>query len=380
MTLPTPTRKGNLVFNRTCRTLVLLLLTLAMGCDDDTATGPLPEDERSFLEGTEEDPQIGLVVASLGRTVTLFQLGDPAERRTVPLGASSSVTPVGLAVRGTRVLVPLGNAASVALIDAEAEGVERFFLFPSGNTSGSAFLNDGAALVSNLITDQVGRVEFDQEADAIEVVVDVAPAPTDIVVVGDRAFVVSGNLDENFAPLGNGVVTVLDGATLEVEGTIDTGDTNPQYAALGPDGLLYVVNTGNYFDPGTMAVIDPSTLELVDLIEGVGVGPGAITIDAQGLAYISGFFLGTVVYDTGAGAFLRGPENPVCAPIAGGGCRGASHARAERGGDVYQTFFGSPSEGLAPFTFVYEAGTFALADSIAAGEGPAAVAIEVFEN
>jgi hypothetical protein len=45
---------------------------------------------------------------------------------------------------------------------------------------------------------------------------------------------------------------------------------------------------------------------------------------------------------------------------------------------VYQAFFGSPSEGLAPLTLVYEPGTFALTDSISAGEGPAALAIQVF--
>jgi len=356
-----------------------VIVTTAIGlsaCSDSPSTPP-PGD-RPFLDGTEDDPQIGLVVTSLERTLEMFHLGDPAQRRTIALGASSSVTPVGLSVRGDRVLVPLGNAASVAMVDLVTERAERFFLFASGNTSGSAWVDDQSALASNLITDQVGRFVVDQPEDAIAQLVDVAPGPADIVMAGGRGFVVSGNLGDDFLPLGNGVVTALNPSTLAVLGTIDTGDTNPQYGAAGPDGLVYVVNTGDYFNPATMAVIDPTTLERVDLIEGVGVGPGAITIDERGLAYISGFFFGTLVFDTSARVFVRGPDNPVCAPIAEGGCRGAFHARADRDGDLYQAFFGSPADGLAPFTFVFEAGTFSLADSVASGAGPAAVDVQVF--
>jgi DNA-binding beta-propeller fold protein YncE len=356
--------------------MAVILASAACG-SDDTATGPDPA-EPPFLAGTQDDPQIGLVVASLGRTLTMFQLGDPEERRTIALGASTSVTPVGMAVRGNRILVPLGNAASVALIDATTERVERFFLFASGNTSGSAWIDDRAALVSNLVSDQVGRITTDQSGDAIDQLVDVAPAPADILLAAGRAFVVSGNLGDDFLPLGNGIVTALDPTTLEVLGTIDTGGSNPQYGAVGPDGRLYVVNTGDFFTPGTMAVIDPVSLERTDLIEGMGVGPGAISIDDRGLAYVSGFFFGTIVFDTTRRSFVRGPDDPVCAPLEGGGCRGAFHARADRDGDLYQVFFGSPNEGLAPFTFVFDAETFALADSVPADGGPAAVAIQVF--
>lgn len=366
---------------RTLRVAVLAIVVACTGAcsDEDTGTGP-ETDVRPFLAGTIDDPQIGLVIASLGRTLTMFHLGAPDERRTVALGASSSVTPVGLSVHGTQVLVPLGNAASVALIDAANERVERFFLFSEGNTSGSAWVDDRTALVSNLVTDQVGRIRVDQAEDRIQELVDVAPAPADIVMADGRAFVVSGNLGDDFLPLGNGVVTVLDTAELEILGTIDTGDSNPQYAAVGPDGLIYVVNTGDFFTPGTMAIIDPTSLERLDLIEGVGVGPGAITIDDQGLAYISGFFFGTIVFDTKTRTFVRGLDDPVCAPLSGGGCRGAFHARADQDGDLYQAFFGSPGEGLAPFTFVYRSGSFALTDSIESGLGPAAVEIRTFGN
>lgn len=356
------------------RLALALAVVLAPGCDDD----PTVPGNRPFHQGTDDDPRIGLVVSSLESSLRLFQLGAPDETRVVPLGASASVTPTGLAVHGGSVAVPLGNAASVALIDPAEQRIDRFFLFPSGNATGAAFTADGALLVANLIDDQVGRATLDQASDQITATVAVAPGPTDIEVAGGRALVLSGNLDESFQPLGPGIVTVLDPTTLEVLGTVETGGTNPGDAAVGPDGLLYVVNTGDFVGAGSLAVIDPSTLELLDVMEGFGVGPGSITVDADGLAYVSGFFFGTLVFDTRTRAFVRGPDNPVCAPLAGGGCRGAFDAISDGAGRLYQAFFGSPSEGLPPWIFVYEAGSWALADSVASGSGTAAIRIGTF--
>ena len=57
-------------------------------------------EELDFLDGTVTDPEIGIVVSSLGNAVHLFQLGDPSEKREIPLGASSAVTATGVSVRG----------------------------------------------------------------------------------------------------------------------------------------------------------------------------------------------------------------------------------------------------------------------------------------
>ena len=119
-------------------------------------------------------------------------------------------------------------------------------------------------------------------------------------------------------------------------------------------------------------------MQVVTTVPNMGTGAGAITIDANGLAYISAFFVGTVVWDTKTRAFVRGTNNPVCAKLASGACRGAFAATANASGDVYQAFFGSAQQGLAPYIFVYKAGTFALTDSIATGAGPSAIAIRTF--
>src|SRR4051794_20822109 len=92
----------------------LFALTL-VACSDDTTQPVAP----GFLGGTPSNHEVGLVVNSLGKTLALFQLGSPTTQTQIPLGSSSTVTPTGFAVRGRRAVVPLGNAASVALINLE---------------------------------------------------------------------------------------------------------------------------------------------------------------------------------------------------------------------------------------------------------------------
>ena len=355
-------------------TTAMVTLLLLGACDETGTTGV----QLGFLDGTDDDPQIGLIVNSLGRSVTLFQLGNPAERREVALGASSAVTPITLSVSGTRAAVPLGNAASVAILNLQGLRVERFFLFPSGNTTASVFGGEETVFVANLIDDVVGRFRLDQAEDDIVDVVDVAPAPSAVLLHGDEVVVISANLDDAFAPLGNGVVTALDPVTLDVRGTVETGGSNAMAGAVGPDGLLYVLNTGDFVSPGSLTIIDLETLEEVETIDGMGVGPGGIFIDDDGLAYVSGFFFGTIVWDTATRQFVRDPNDPVCARLSDGSCRGAFDVDTDADGNVYQVFFGSAAEGLEPAVFVFEAGTFVLRDSVMAGQGASSIEIVEF--
>jgi len=336
-------------------------------------------EELEFLDGTVSDPQIGLVVASLGNALRLFQVGSPEETRDVPLGASSTVTATSLSVRGERAVVPLGNAASVASIDLRSQQIEGFYLFPEGNVSGSDFVDDETVLVANQETDMVGKFPVGTGGGTIAETVTVAPFPNDVITYSaSRVLVVSSNLDDFYAPAGEGVVTAINPIDMTITGTVNTGGTNPQFGALGPNGLLYVANTGNYVDPSTLAVIDPETMTRVDLIEGFGPGSGDVHVDGAGLVYVSGFFFGTLVWDSTSRAFVRGVADPICAPLDGGGCRGAFSSYTGADGTLYQAFFGSSFQDLPPWIFEYDAGTFELTDSIAPGLGPMAIEIHSF--
>jgi hypothetical protein len=349
---------------------VALAALLATACDE----GSTDSEQPFILDG---DAPVGLVVNSTGKSLTLFRAEDGATVQ-IPFGASASVTPTGLAVQGRRAAVPLGNAASVALVDLEELRITRYFLFPQGNATGSAFADDTTLLAANFQDDYVGRVTVGQASDSIRQRVTVAPAPTAIVMAAGRAAVISANLGADFSYLGNGVVTFLDPRTLQVQGVVPTGGINSTDAAVGPDGLLYVVNTGNYVDPGSVTVINPQSMTVVRTEGGFGAGPGSIHIDASGRAFISSFFTGTLVWNTATRTFVRGLGDPLCAKLASGQCRGAFDVATDVQGNVYQAFFGSASKGLAPQIFVYRADTFALTDSIGAVNGPSAIEVRTF--
>lgn len=359
---------------RLSRLAIAGAVLLTLGCGSD-ATSPIAP---GFLGGTSDNHQVGVVINSTGKAVTLFQLGNPTNQQHIALGTSSTVSPTGLAVRGRRAIVPLGDAASVALINLETATITRFFTFASGNATGSAFVDDTTIVAANLLTGVVGKATVGQAADAITLTAKVAPQPTAIAVTGGRVLVVSSNLDANFAPIGNGIVTAVDPKTMQVLGTATSGGTNSTDAAVGPDGLLYVLNTGDYVKEGSLTIINPATMAVVSTVPNMGVGPGAIYIDGSGLAYISSFFGGTLVWNTTTKEFVRGETNPICAKLASGGCRGAFAVTTNANGDVYQAFFGSTTPSLPPYIFVYKAGSFTLSDSISVGSGPAALAIRTF--
>jgi len=333
-----------------------------------------------FIEGTPTSPEIGVVVNSTTNGIRLFQVGDPTDFREIALGASSAVTATGVTVRDEWAVVPLGNAASVALIDMRTQQIDGFYLFDSGNATGSAFVDGSTVIVANQETDLVGRFTVGQAGNTISSTVPVSPFPNDVVAVHDSlVLVISANLDDAYAPIGEGIVTAIDPRTMTVIDTVHTGDTNPQFGALGPDGLLYVANTGDFVSPSTLAVIDPVTMTRVALVSGFAAGSGAVHVDAEGLVYVTAFFAGTIVWDSDTQTFVRDASDPLCAPLAGGGCRGAFSAWTGEDGSVYQAFFGSPSDDLDPWIFRYDT-SLALVDSIPSGAGPVEVEIHTFRN
>ncbi len=352
------------------------LLALATACGSDNVTEP--DVAPGFLGGVEGNREIGVVVNSLSKAITMFQLGSPTTTVQIPLGSSTTISPTGFSLRGRKAAVPLGNSASLAILNLETATASRFFTFANGNTTGSVWSNDTTVFVANTTTNKIGRVFLNQASTEITTTVDVAPAPTALLYAAGRVLALSGNL-ANYVPIGEGIVTAINPSTMAVLGTVQTGGTNPNEATVGPDGLLYVLNTGDYVTQGTLAIIDPATLSRVALIPNMGVGPGHISIDANGMAYISSFSDATLVWNTRTRAFVRGADNPVCAKRASTGtCRGASSAAAGADGRLYQTFFGSTSQGLAPYTFVFDATTFSLRDSIAVGSSPMSLTIRRF--
>lgn len=356
--------------------LAAIAATTFAACGDDGLVAPTPAP--GFLGGTAANREIGIVLNSTGKALTMFQLASPTTQVSIPLGTSSTVTPVGFSLQGRKAAVPLGNAASVAIVNLETATVQKFFTFASGNTTGSAWSNDTTVFAANTNTNKIGRFYTTQNSTDITTSIDVAKAPTALAYAGGRVLVVSGNL-VNFAPVGNGIVTAINPISMAILGTVEMGGTNSSDAAVGPDGLLYVLNTGDYVAPATMTIVNPATMTVVTTIPNVGVGAGQISIGTDGLAYISSFSGGTMVWNTKTRAFVRNTDNYVCAKRASTGvCRGAAASAPSVSGKLYQLFFGSASQNLSPYAFVYSPTTFVLTDSIAVGTGPIAITIRTF--
>lgn len=346
---------------------------LVAACANDEAL------DRPFLEGTTTDPGIAIAVGSIGTTLHMLQTGNPDERREIPLGTSSTITAVGFSIRGHMAAVPLGNAASVALVNLETETIERYFTFPSGNATGSAWVDDQTVIACNQLDDVCGRFTVGQAGDAMTLSDVLTPFPTAVATFNGRVFVVSSNLDDNYVPAGPGVVTELDPTTLAVIRTFTVG-LNPQYGAIAGDGTLYVVNSGDFGTvEGSLSVIHLGTNTVDDdEVAGFGSFPGPLDIDANGRIVVSSFSYGSVVWNSLLGSFIRAADDPVCAPDDGG-CRTASSAAFAPNGKLYQAFFGSAAGGQPAYYFVYNGATFALEDSIPVPIGPAGLEVVSFE-
>jgi hypothetical protein len=365
---------------RSLRVTIAGIAVAAIACGSDSGTTPDTTATRSFLDGTTADPGIAYMLSSNNKSMVLLQTGAPGVRKEIPFGSSTTTTPTGAAVRGTTAAVPLGNAASVAIVDLTQAAVQKYFTFSSGNATGVAWVDDSTVFVCNQGHNTVGRIRTNRAAGAITDTVKVALFPTGVVVTNGRVFIISSNLDANFAPAGNGIVTEINPSTMAVVRTFSTGGIDPQYGAFDAAGKLYVTNSGNYgsFD-GSLGIINLATNTLEQTITGFGDFPGDIAIDAQGRALISSFSTGSFVWNTVTKAFIRSPTNALCAPTAstaGSPCRGSSGGAFGLNGKIYTTFFGSASQGKPAYMFVFDGTTYALTDSINVPIGPSGLTIQ----
>jgi hypothetical protein len=272
--------------------------------------------------------EIGVVVTSTDVALTLFDVDDPSDVETIGLGAGGS--PVTLAVRGHYAAVPLGVVPAVAVVDLREAEVDGTVPLPEGSgATGVAFANDSIALVANPNLDTVTPVNVWRGTTGPSI--EVGRFPQNVVVHGGKAYVVNAEL-ENFAPAGTSTLTVLDASTLTVLGTVQLSGQNAAAAAVGPDGLLYVIQSGVFGeDDGTLSVVDPSTDEEIGFHQGFGGFPGSVAVDPEGLVYVGGFGVGLLVWDSVVESFVRGLDDPVVT----GGVRSTSGVGVDSEARVY---------------------------------------------
>ncbi len=300
--------------------LTILSAPLLVGCGEETATAPEPE-----LVGPRP---VGVVLGSVDLSLTVFAVDTPTVTRTVGLGPAG--TPVSLAARGSLAAVPLGVVPALAVVDLDAGAVVRTVGLEEGSgATGVAFVNDSIVVVANPGLGSVTSVNV--SSGTVRATTPVGVFPQYVLALEGRVFVVNANL-VNFAPAGPGSITVLEAATLAAVTTIPLSGTNSAGIALGPDGLIYVVNSGTWnMGDGSLSVVSPTTLREIAHYDGFGDFPGPITFGPDGTLYAASFSYGVVAWDAGSRTFVRGPQDA----IAPGGVPSTSGLGTDERGRLY---------------------------------------------
>lgn len=285
--------------------LVPIVLALAPACGEEgQVSGPDPD--------VDDVRRVGVVLNSVDISLTLFTVfpdDSPGATSTIGLGPAGS--PVGFSVQGRLVAVPMGTVPAVALVDLLEEEVSETIALPEGSgATGSAFANDSILVVANPNRNSVSPVNYRRGTVGPEI--PVGTFPEEVVPVGDRLYVLNSELGADFQPAGPGTITVLRAGDLSVAGTIELSGRNPVGGALGPDGRLYVVNSGAFGEgDGSLSVVDPVAADEVAHHGGFGEFPGAPAFGFFGLLHVPSFAYGLAIWEPASGSFSRSPADPL---------------------------------------------------------------------
>lgn len=325
------------------------------GCDDNPSSPPALADAR-----------LGAVLGSVDLSLTVFAVDSPNVTRTIGVGPDGS--PVGFAIRGGLAAVPLGTVAAVAVIDLAGETLLRTIPLPDGSgATGVAFLTDSIALVANPGLGSVSAVNVIGGEAGSEIPVGVYPQA--VTVESGRAYVADGNLVD-FVSDGPGALVVIDGSTLEVVDSIALTGTNSSAVVAGPDGRIYVLNSGSFGGgDGSLSVVDAGTGTEVEHHTGFGEFPGALAFGPDGDLYVSSFAYGIAVFDTDTDSFLISPDS-AATPAGIGSTSGLGF---DQDGRLWSL---EPECGNPGHAFLLD-GTLAVADSAIVGVCPISISFAV---
>ncbi len=285
--------------------LTFTLILVFSGCGDDSTEPDLTVSE------------LGVVVNSGDVSLTVFDVDDPGTSQAIGLGPAGS--PVTLATNGGLAAVPLGFVPALAVVDLVQASLLRTVSLPMGSgATGVDFVNDSIVLVANSSLNTVSPVNVLSGTVLPEI--DVGVFPQGVITVGGSVYVINANLDVNFQPAGPATLTVLNATTLQVVNTIQLSGENAIAAAVGPNGLLYVVQAGSFGQSnGSLSIVDLSTGSELDNFTGFGDFPGSVAVDDQRLVYVGAFGVGMTVWDAVTESFIATVEPAGVASTTGVG-------------------------------------------------------------
>jgi hypothetical protein len=279
---------------RPVRPVALALLALCAACEESPTELRISE-------------RLAVTVNSTVNSLSLVPVdGESVVARTVGLGPQG--TPVSVAARGDRAVVPLGAYPFAAVVDLRTGTVLHTVPLPEGSgATGAAFLNDTLAIVANPDRNSVSPVRVNRGTAGPEVAVGTYPHA--VVTDGARVYVINANLVA-WAPAGPGSITVLD-ASLAYVATVQLSGTNPAAAAIR-GGRLYVLHAGTWGgNDGSLSVVDLQTLAEEEHHTGFGDFPSAVAFSQAGELYVGVYGTGVLVWSPASRSFVRGADDPL---------------------------------------------------------------------
>jgi hypothetical protein len=282
--------------------LALALALAGAGCSD-------------ALEQTSSAGQVIAVINSAVNTVSFVSATDFSVR-TVDL-LTPAGRPTTAAGQGNRVVVPLGPADSVAVINnaglcTTGTCVRPVVVFPlavGSGATGVAIQDDSTTWVSNPKLNSVTRLNL-LRGDTASVPVGVYPQA--VALVRGRVFVANGNL-VNGAPAGPTWLSAF--SCCGAPGTPDSipiAGANARFLAVGDDSLVYVVTAGHVGQAdGRVSIVDPVTRRELVVIDGLGESPGAAAFHPSGRLLVASASEGILEVNALTRSVTRGPGQGV---------------------------------------------------------------------
>ena len=213
---------------------------------------------------------------------------------------------------------PLDDAADVVALDGLQ--LRMTVALPAGSgATGTAVLNDTVAYVANPNLNTITRIDL-VTGDTASLAVGTYPQG----LIGTRGslFVINGNVmlcaqPGGLCSLGPSWLTVVDPETNDLATGIDSipmvGPGNARYAAVGTDGLLYVMNRGVDTE-SRLFIVDPVERREVASFGGFGTNTGQIASDLGERILISSPTDGVMAFNTRTRTVDRGTGNGVAVP------------------------------------------------------------------
>jgi YVTN family beta-propeller protein len=192
--------------------------------------------------------------------------------------------------------------------------IDNISLTTGSNPWDMAFVGTNKAYVTNWLANSISVIDLENgdELNTIEI----GTAPEGILVVDNTAYVCNSGGYPNYP---NSTVSIIDVTTDSVTKTLDVL-TNPQDLALGPNGNIYVVCTGNYSNiSGKIVEINPFgdidyTPLVTDTID-IGGTPTDIIVTNAGITYLADFGDGNngflYAYNVFSNEILNDAQNPI---------------------------------------------------------------------